>query len=387
MKKLATITSIAAAGALAALPAAASAAPTAPAGFTLQAFATAPPGATGPDDLAYLDGHVFVAWQNGIGTKGEPGPTGPNSTLVEYDSSGAVVQTWQLTGKIDGLGADSRTDEVIATVNEDGNSSLYTIRLSHRSGADVTHYTYSPAPDSAATGGVFTGGGTDAVSVYRGEILLSASNPTPANATAVFAVRLDRRTHTARLTPTFADNAVATDAVTGQQVTLALTDPDSNAVVPQSSPRFGGDFALVSQADQQVVFTNGRHGGSLERLQMTHGGTSAGVDDIRWADRSGGTLYIVDNGTNTVYSLSGPFQAGEAFAGLDTVGTASQTTELDTLDLTTGALSPLVTGFTAIKGIVWAPGQAHGNGHGSEGHGRGHGHSGGGRGHGHDRHH
>jgi hypothetical protein len=384
MNKLATIASIATTGALAALPATAAAAPTAPSGFTLQTFASAPAGTTGPDDITYLGGHVFVGWQNGIGTKGEPNAsTGQTaSTLVEYSPSGAVLNTWQLTGKIDGLGADQKGDDVIATVNEDGNSSLYTVRPSGRSGGEVTHYTYSPAPDSAATGGVFTGGGTDAVSVFRGQIIVSASNPTPANATAAFLVRLDRRSHVARLFPTAADNASATDAVSGKPVTLALTDPDSNAVVPESSPRFGGDFALVSQADQQIVFASvhGRHHINLQRLSLTHGGTAAGIDDVRWAERSGGTLFIVDSATNTVYSLSGPFQAGQAFAGLDTVGTASQTTELDTLNLSTGALSPFVTGFTGIKGIVWTPlsqagsqnhGHHHGNTHGSD-NGRGH---------------
>jgi hypothetical protein len=212
--------------------------------------------------------------------------------------------------------------------------------------------------------------------VYRGEIIVSASNPTPANATAAFRVRLDRRSRTARLSPTFADNASATDAVSGQQVTLGLTDPDSNAVVPSSSPRFGGDFVLAGQADQQLVFAHGlgRDGLSLERLALTHGGTAAGVDDVRWADRSGGTLYLVDSGTKIVYTLTGPFQAGEAFAALDTVGSASQTTELDTINLTTGALSPLVTGFTGIKGIVWAPGREGASNSGSGGQGNGHRH-------------
>ncbi|HEX4283289.1 MAG TPA: hypothetical protein VHZ27_21150 [Solirubrobacteraceae bacterium] len=385
MNKLASIASMAAVAGLVAFPAAASAAPTAPTGYTLQTFATAPSGSTGPDDVTYLDGHVFVGWQNGVGTKGEPGPTGQTaSTLVEYDRSGNTVQSWQLTGKVDGLAADPEADQVVATVNEDGNSSLYTVRPSghsrsifDRSGNGVIHYTYSPAPDSATTGGVFTGGGTDAVTVYRGQIVLSASNPTPANATAAFRVRLDRHRGVARLIPTFADNAAATDAVTGKPVTLALTDPDSNAVVPESSPRFGGDFVLDSQGDQQLIFADGlgHHASGLERLALTHGGTSAGVDDIRWADRTGGTLYIVDNKTGTIYSLTGPFSAGEAFAALDTVGSASQTTELDTIDLQTGALSPLVTGFTGIKGVVWAPGGAGKRGRGSEGH-HGHHHGG-----------
>jgi hypothetical protein len=38
-----------------------------------------------------------------------------------------------------------------------------------------------------------------------------------------------------------------------------------------------------------------------------------------------------------------------------TVGKASQTTELDELNPWTGELTPLVTGFSGIKGIVWVP--------------------------------
>jgi hypothetical protein len=354
MFKLTRIITVAAAGALtAALPATAAAAPSAPAGYTLKTFATAPTNAVGPDDITSLGGHVFVGWQNGVGTKGEPGPTGQTySTLVEYSRSGKTIKTWKLTGKIDGLGADSATKQVIATVNEDGNSSLYTIQLSGRHGGGVRHYRYSPAPDAKATGGVFTGGGSDAVSVYQGEILLSASNPGAKNATAAFRAVLDSRKGIAHLYRTFLDNASATDSVSGKKVKLALSDPDSNAVVPESSPRFGGDFALVSQADQEVVFAR-RGSNRLERLAMTHGGSSAGVDDIRWADRSGGTLYIVDSGTNTIYSLRGKLHAGEVFAGLDSVGTTADTTELDRLNLATGELTPLVTGFKTVKGLSW----------------------------------
>jgi hypothetical protein len=310
---------------------------------------------SGPDDITFLDGHIFVGWQNGVGPKGEPGPNGPNSTLVEYTRSGRALNSWQLTGKLDGLGADRSTGEVIATVNEDGNSSLYTVRPDRRPAHQLTHYTYSPAPDSATSGGVFTGGGTDAVSVYRGEIVVSASNPTPPNATAAFRVELNRHTHIARLHPTFADNANARDALTGKKVTLALTDPDSNAVVPSSAPRFAGDFVLDGQGDQQLVFAKGLDFSGLVQLPLSHGGSPAGVDDVRWARESGGTLYVVDNKADAVFALTGPIHAGEAFAALDTVGGASQTTELDKLNPWTGALSPLVTGFGHIKGILWVP--------------------------------
>lgn len=344
----------------------AAAAPSAPGGFAVTTFASAPitvPHTSGPDDVAGLGGHVFVGWQNGVGTMGEPNPVTQQTagTLIEYDSTGRALQSWNLTGKIDGLGSDVPHDRLIATVNEDGNSSLYTIQPEAPAGSQVRHYAYSPAPDSGFAGGLLTGGGTDAVVVHDGQIFVSASNPTLLDATAAFNVSLDPNTGVASLAPTFADNASATDAVTGQTVTLGLTDPDSNADVPGASPRFGGQFVLDGQADQQLVFARGLAGDSpaLTRLGLTYGGQSAGVDDVRWAAGAGGKLIVVDRGTRTVYAISGPFAAGEAFASLDTVGSTAQTSEVDTIDLQSGELTPFVTGLTTAKGLLWLPGRPH----------------------------
>jgi hypothetical protein len=107
-------------------------------------FATAPstePATTGPDDIASLGGHVFVGWQNGVGTKGEPNAkTGQTAgTVIEYGSGHNVLQSWSLTGKIDGLGGDPERHVVIATVNEDGNSSLYTIQPGALPGSQLRH--------------------------------------------------------------------------------------------------------------------------------------------------------------------------------------------------------------------------------------------------------
>lgn len=346
------------AAALLSMAAVAAAQPTAPAGFSVKTLAHAPRSAVlGPDDLTVLGGHVFVAWQNGVGTKGEPSTTGTTAgTVVEYTAAGRALRHWNLKGKIDGLGADPATRTVIATVNEDGNSSIYTIRPAKFGLSVVRHYRYSPAPDAGSTGGVSTGGGTDAVAVAGGVIYVTASAPKAANGTAAFRVRLDPHTGIAHLSPTFADNASAVDGVTGAKVKLALTDPDSNAFVPFTSSRFKGDFVLAAQADQQLVFAHARGIGrpSLTRLPLTHGGTAAGVDDVRWAARSGGTLYLVDSGANTVYAVSGPFAAGEAFASLDTVGTTARTTEVDTINLHTGALSPFITGLNKAKGLAFS---------------------------------
>ncbi len=339
--------------------------PTAPPGFTVTTFAGAAGGTAGikgPDDVAQLAGHVFVGWQNGVGPKGEPSSTTGQTagTVVEYDRSGRTVASWSLTGKVDGIGADSSHHRLIVTVNEDGNSSLYTITPTARAGGQVQHYTYSPAPDSGTSGGVLTGGGTDAVIVHEGRIYLTASAPTPADATAVFRAQLDPRTGVATLSSTFADNATATDAVSGQKVTLALTDPDSNANVPRQSSRFGGDFVLAAQGDQQLVFAHelGIGQNNLTRLLLTQGGQSAGVDDVRWTEASHGTLIVVDNGANAIYAVNGPFAAGQPYASLDTVGSTAQTTEVDKVDLQTGALTPFLTGLAKAKGLLWVAGPA-----------------------------
>jgi hypothetical protein len=352
-----------------AAPSAVAAAPVAPAGFTVSTFATAPtttPATTGADDIAKLDGNVYVGWQNGAGTKGEPnsGTGQTDGTLVEYDPNGDVLASWKLTGKIDGLGGDPERHEVIATVNEDGNSSLYTIQPDASPAKQVRHYTYSPAPDSAMNGGVFTGGGTDAVVVHKGHIFISASNPAVANATTVFVARLHPGSGVASLAATFADNATATDAVSGESVNLALTDPDSNAYVPRSSARFGGQIVLDSQGDQQLVFARRLQSAvpELTRLALTSGGQTAGVDDIRWSTTSSGTLLVVDSKAGTIYAVTGPFAPGTAFASSDTLGAEEHTTEVEEIELFSGELTPFLTGLAKARGLVWlAPGSENEN--------------------------
>ena len=146
-----------------------------------------------------LGGNLYVGFQNGVGSQGEASISGNlDSTLVEFTPAGSVVKQWDVTGKIDGMGADSATGQVIVTVNEDSNSSLYTV-----SGGTVTHYTYtsSPLPNK---------GGTDAIAAYNGKILISASAPgtagkAPASAPAVFVVTLNAGAKTAAVAPFFAD--------------------------------------------------------------------------------------------------------------------------------------------------------------------------------------
>jgi hypothetical protein len=190
-----------------------------------------------PDDITELNGDIFVGFQNGVGPQGQPSASGNlDSTIVEFTPQGSVLGQWDVTGKADGVTANPHTGSVVATVNEDANSSLYTI--DPRSGT-VTHYQYDePLPHN---------GGTDAISVEGGQLLISASAPGTSGAAApqstypaVYSVSLNPTTRVATVTPVFFDEDQATAANAGpqfgKQVQLALTDPDSNEIVPWDAP-------------------------------------------------------------------------------------------------------------------------------------------------------
>jgi hypothetical protein len=266
-----------------------------------------------PDDITDLAGRVFVCFQNGIGPQGQPSATGnTDSTIVEFDRHGGVVNQWDIVGKCDGFNADPWTHRLIATVNEDGNSSLYTIDP-HGSGS-VVHYSYNePLPHN---------GGTDAISIYHGMILISASAPGTTGAAApqptypaVYRVVLDSTTDVATVQPLFYDEDSATDAnwgsaQSGTTVSLGLTDPDSNSVVPFYAPRFAGDFMLTSQGDQQQIFVRGA-GTPWQSLSVLN--LSDSVDDTVWPFDRHGAIFATDSAHDTVDEITGPFWPGQVF--------------------------------------------------------------------------
>jgi len=160
-------------------------------------------GLTGPDDLTALNGDLFVAFQNGVPSTGGAA-TGPSqSTIVEFTPGGVVKNRWQLSGKCDGLTADPAGHRLIATVNEDGNSSLFTIPAG---GGPAVHYTYDANP-------LPHGGGTDSITVYKGGIYLTASAPA-AGGPALYRVTFSDGTAHLAAAPFF-DSSSATVANTG----------------------------------------------------------------------------------------------------------------------------------------------------------------------------
>jgi hypothetical protein len=91
-------------------------------------------------------------------------------------------------------------------------------------------------------------------------------------------------------------------------VLLGLIDPDSNAVVPQDSPRFAGSFELTSQGDMQQIYV--RHlGQNDESLRVLN--VSQSVDDTAWVSDADDTLYATDGANDRVVVVRGPFDHNE----------------------------------------------------------------------------
>jgi hypothetical protein len=319
---------------------------------------------TQPDDITRIGSVLFVGFQNGVGPQGQPSTDGNrDSTIVAFTEWGTVLSQWDIRGKCDGLTANLAAGLVVATVNEDANSSLYTIDPST---GQIVHYSYSrPLPHL---------GGTDAISFYHGLMLISASAPGTTGGSApnlaypaVYVVTLNRLQRVAYIRALFFEESHATAANgpnAGHPVKLALTDPDSNEVVPGLAPRFRGDFMLTSQGDKEQIYV---HNAGARHQHLWVLGLSQSVDDTAWATTFYSRLFATDHGADTVSVILGLFTPGTAFVAVTPcdANNAPATCPapgfpanyLGTLNMFTGQVTRVSVGGASLapQGIIFAP--------------------------------
>ena len=323
-------------------------------GFSTKIFTKVASPVSKPDDITTMGGNIFVGNQNGVGSDGAASSKGVlKSNVIEYNSSGKQISSWSITGKCDGLKADTANNRLIATVNEDGNSSMYIITPSSvATNHQVKHITFK-----AAVGQKLPAGGTDSISFENGNIYISASAPKADNkgnfTTAAIFKAVINADNTATLTSVLNDNAKATDATptsTAVATTLNMSDPDSNNIVPPESPKYAGQVVLGDQGDSKLIFSKNIGTSSQVNTVLTVG---TQVDDTVWATSTKGTLYITDTGNNTIYSVTGTFKKGTAYvAAPNDAGVGGF---VGTVDLTTGLITPFVSGMNSPHGLLFIP--------------------------------
>ncbi len=307
--------------------------PTAKPAYTVSVFAAPPPGLTNPDSITTANGNIYVVYANAT----NPDGTGGFSTVVEYSASGKMVSTFNVIGKADGLKYNPFDHKLWALRDEDSNPALTLI--DPKTGFE-TNYTYAQKP--------LHGGGYDDIVFTRGETFISASNPNvdgegQNNSPSI--VSADIVGTQVFVTPVLLGNKPLIDIATGQKVVSLQSDPDSLKVDS------AGDLVLDSQADGDLIFINapGSPNQAGLRLHLTNGKSKQiTVDDTVFPTTPSGTIYVVDTKADTVYAVkSDAFQPGGAYSASDSDGI------LGKVDLSTGLVSPIVTGMKSPHGALF----------------------------------
>lgn len=301
--------------------------------YQLTVFAAAPTGLSAPDSIAVLGNSVFVGYGDGHMPDGSDGL---NSQVVQYDMNGNVQHIYTVHGHNDGLKVNPSTLELWAMQNEDLNPNLVIINpFNHQQ----KEYTFGPTPH---------GGGYDDIVFRACKVYISASNPAgnPNTGPAIVSARLQGST--VEVEPVLAGQAQAIDIPTDATAALNLQDPDSMTLDPL------GNIVLDSQADQELIIVSnpGSSSQRVLRLPLTYMGpsgvTAVEVDDTNFATSSQGFILFADKGLNTVFKLS-----KQAFAPGAAYTSADGAMMVGTLDLTSGLITPVVTGLSSPGGLVF----------------------------------
>lgn len=280
-----------------------------------------------PDSIAIWNDRVFI----GYGNNAKPDGSFGSSTIVEYAMDGSVIQTFKVKGHNDGLKVDPKTNLVWALQNEDARPNL--VILDPKNGRTKKYTFAKPAH----------GGGYDDIVFSGDDVYISASNPANNPNTKQAIIKATLKGHSVIVTPVLLGDAMATDVTTGKQVQLNLQDPDSMRLDA------AGDLVLDSQADAELIVLRhpGTHDQKVFRVPLTSGGTAVQVDDSVFPATSEGVILVADRDGETVYSVTAPFFGPDPYSAAPTF--------VGQLNLSTGVLTPVVTGTVSAHGMYFIP--------------------------------
>jgi len=284
---------------------------------------------TGPDSITIGGGHVFVEYGNGTSSTAPLG-TGGASTIAEYDYSGNAVATFSALGSVDGLRYNPSSNLLYVLQNQDGNPALETIDPTN---GITTKYAY-PAGFSSNPGRGF-----DDATFTGGKTFLSYTNPKGVvGAPVIYSATLGNgMVNLGSPVLSYGDSGTNTANGTTTDGSAFQNDPDSLDQTPNGSllQTSGDDGALTT------VTNPGTAGQSVRFVSLVDGAGSnlSGLDDTVFAPSAASSLLVADTKNNTIYKVTGPFQAGGAYSSI------GSTNSLDSVDLTTGLATSISDGL------------------------------------------
>ena len=317
--------------------------------YILSVFPGTPPaGATQPDDLAISAGgtHLWVGYGNGVDTTGKGGP----SNVVEYDvASGAVLKNISIPGHLDGLKINPTTGDVWATENEDGNPTLAVI--DHTSGA-FTIYRFSPTLITGGLDDLVFATGRDPDSPP--DVFLVTSSQADTTTPVIVQISGPLQTINTRVKATLpgAPQTVWNVVTNSAENTDMIGDPDSMTLDP------AGELVLDNRSDDSLyIARDPKAPHPVLRVPLTLGGTAVEVNDTIFTtsatngvSSTAGTIFITDTSANKIYLLTKPyFPANEVYTA------ANVANVVGLVDLNTGDVTPIATGFKGVHGLAFSP--------------------------------
>ena len=320
--------------------------------YSLNVFPGTPPvGATQPDDLAVsADGaHLWVGYGNGVDTTGKGGP----STLVEYDiASGAVLKSISIPGHLDGLKINPATGDVWATENEDGNPTLAVI--DHEGGA-FNIYRFSP---TLVTGGlddlVFVARHSREDSDSRVDVYVVTSSQVDTTTPVIVRISGPLQATNTQVTAVLPGAPQSVLNVVANQVETAdmIGDPDCMTLDP------AGELVLDNRSDDSLyIMRNPKAQNPLLRVPLTLGGAAVEVNDTIFTtsatngvSSTAGTIFVTATSANVIYMLTKPY-----FPSNEVYTAANVANVVGLVDLNTGVVTPVATGFKGLHGLAFSP--------------------------------
>jgi len=300
-------------------------------------FTVAPEGASAPDSLTAAKGSIWVEYGNTASSTALPGTDG-SSTIVQYSPLGAIENTYTIAGEADGLKVNPLTGDVWALQNQDANSTLTIIDPATKQVSSQLTY------GSGYVYGANPAHGFDDVAFDHGKVFLSETNPTiPGDTVVAELVNGNAPFGTLETQSILRLGDTGTDMLTGKtNQPLPVSDPDSLKSLPD------GSLILTSESDAAFTFIHdpGTSRQSASYIKLPSG--SGTPDDAIMPTARSGTFYISSTTGNEVLKV--------AMTGLNIHDLyASVGNNLDQIDLTTGAVTTLVTGVTGAHGLLFEP--------------------------------
>jgi hypothetical protein len=301
----------------------------------ISTLAVAPAGSSAPDSITLANGDIWVAYTNGADSTGLSG----HSTVVEYDHSGKIDHSYQISGYVDGLKFDPVTGEIWALQNQDGNSTLSIIDPEDHTVSKPLSYA---VPSSTS--------GYDDVVFTHGKVFMSYTNPVnPGDPTLVQLTSGNDPDHgPLTVKPILTFGATGINLETGKTEVIPQTDPDSLKLAPN------GDLLFSGGADQTIIDVHdaGTSHQSVAFTQIQGVPAGAGPYDVIKVDAGAGTFYLSDTADNRVLAVHATgLNSNDYYAS---VGDAF------------GSVDPLTGQFTALVSAANAPGFKFGSAHGAE---------------------